>query len=75
MGRGDPLETAALMVMTTHLSADEALHTISGAARRALGFAGSGGHIEVPSATVREAIANAPASGHRHPVPRRAGPT
>jgi cytosine deaminase len=75
MGRGDPLETAALMVMTTHLSADEALHTISGAARRALGFAGSGGHVEVPSATVREAIANAPASGHRHPVPRRAGPT
>jgi cytosine/creatinine deaminase len=72
MGRGDPLETAALMVMAAHVSADNALHMITTAGRRALGIPDAGGHVEVPSATVREAIAFAPAARALHPVGTRA---
>lgn len=67
MGRGDPLETAALMVMAAHLLPDQALHTVSGAPRAAI--AGSADVIAVgqradlvviDAATVREAMAFQP---------------
>jgi cytosine deaminase len=38
VGRMDPLETAALLVMTAHLTPDDAWEACSGAARRVLGF-------------------------------------
>ena len=38
MGRGDPLETAALLVMAGHLSPDEAYAAVSCGARAALGL-------------------------------------
>ena len=57
VGRGDPLETAGLMMMAAHLPAGEALHAVSGAARRAMGLADSGDVVAIRAATVREAIA------------------
>jgi cytosine/creatinine deaminase len=67
MGRGDPLETAALMVLAAHLLPDDALHSISGAARIAItGTADeirAGGRADlvvVDAASVREAIAFQP---------------
>lgn len=68
MGRGDPLETGALMVMAAHLLPDAALHAVSGAARQAI--TGSPGSISVGSradlvaidaGSVREALAFGPA--------------
>jgi cytosine deaminase len=38
MGRGDPLETAALMVMAGHLTPDEAYTSVSSGARKAMGL-------------------------------------
>jgi cytosine/creatinine deaminase len=38
MGRGDPMETAALLVMAGHLRPDEAYATVSAGARRAMGL-------------------------------------
>jgi cytosine deaminase len=38
MGRGDPLETAALLVMAGHLRPEEAYGAVSTAARRAMGL-------------------------------------
>ena len=38
MGRSDPMETAALLVMAGHLSADEAYAAVSAGARAALGI-------------------------------------
>lgn len=38
VGRADPLETAALLVMAGHLGADDAYHLVSNGARRALGI-------------------------------------
>ena len=65
VGRGDPLETASLMIMAAHLLPDEALHSISGAPRLAMGMApadpASGDLVAVRAATVREAIAFGPA--------------
>ena len=67
MGRGDPLETAALMVMAAHLLPDQALHTVSGASRAAI--AGIGDEISIgqradfvviDAASVREAMAFQP---------------
>lgn len=66
MGRGDPLETAALMVMAAHLRPDEALHCVSGAARRALTGGvwgvqvGDGAElVAIAADTTREALAYA----------------
>jgi cytosine deaminase len=39
MGRSDPLETAALLVMAGHLTPAEAWHAVSAGARRAMGLA------------------------------------
>jgi cytosine deaminase len=38
LGRSDPLETAALLVMAGHLSPAEAWHCVSAASRRAMGL-------------------------------------
>jgi len=65
VGRGDPLETAGLMIMAAHLLPDEALHSVSAAPRIAMGMApadpASGDLVAVRAATVREAIAFGPA--------------
>ena len=68
VGRGDCLETASLMVMAGHLLPDDAYDSVAGAARRALGLPVAGptpGSVAdlllVRAATVREAIAAAPA--------------
>ncbi|MFZ8902220.1 MAG: cytosine deaminase, partial [Ilumatobacteraceae bacterium] len=67
LGRADPLETAGLMIATTHLLPEKALDTVSAAAHRVLG--GEGGEprvgaradlVAIPAATVREAIAFGP---------------
>jgi len=60
VGRGDPLETAGLMIMAAHLLPDEALATVTTAARSAMGLQPSGDRVLVPATTVREAIAFGP---------------
>ena len=67
VGRGDPLETAALMIMAGHLPPDDALATITHRSRLALGLAAAGTSVgaradlvAVPARTVRGAIASAP---------------
>jgi cytosine deaminase len=67
VGRGDPLETAALMVMAGHLSPGEAYAAVSAASRRALGLPavtitpGSPAELlAVRAGGLREAIAVAP---------------
>ncbi len=69
MGRGDPLETAGLMVMAAHLLPDDALASVSTASHIALTgespsvTVGSRAElVAVPATTVREAIAFGPAS-------------
>jgi cytosine/creatinine deaminase len=64
MGRGDPMETASLLVMAGHLSPLEALAAVTTGARTALGLeavdvaAGSVADLAAyPAATVREAMA------------------
>jgi cytosine deaminase len=68
VGRADPLETAALAVVTAHLDPETAYHLVTNAARRALGLPEV--HLEpgdpadlllVRAANVREAVALAPA--------------
>jgi cytosine deaminase len=68
VGRGDPLETAALLVMAGHLSPVAAYEAVTTAARRALGLPpvriapGSPAELlAVRSASVRSAVADAPA--------------
>ncbi len=60
VGRGDPLETAALMIMTTHALPADALEMITGAARRAMGLGPNRDYVAIKAATVREAIAFGP---------------
>lgn len=66
VGRGDPLETAALMIMVGHLLPDDALAAVSTKSRLALGLAAAGpivgaraDLVAVPARTVRQAIASA----------------
>jgi cytosine deaminase len=67
VGRADPLETAALLVMAAHLTPVESFHAVSAASRAALGLLavsvtpGSPAELmAVPrAATVREAMATA----------------
>ena len=62
VGRGDPLETAGLMIMTTHVLPDDALHMVTGAARTAMGLAPRDDVVAIPRrAPCREAIAFGPA--------------
>lgn len=67
IGRGDPLETAGLMVMAAHLLPADAYASVSTRARRAMGLASNtvevGGFadlVAVPAASIREAIAMGP---------------
>jgi cytosine deaminase len=67
MGRADPLETAALMVMAAHLLPDDALHAVTGAARQTIsgtpGQIAAGAPAElvaIDAASVREALAFGP---------------
>ena len=62
VGRGDPLETAGLMIMTAHLLPADALHMVAGAARAAMGLA--------PSRRPRSLSARAP-SARQSPSARR----
>lgn len=75
MGRCDPLETAALLVMAAHLTPHEAYERVSGAARAALGLEAvalrEGAPAEllaVRGASLPDAMARA--SEHRHVVHR-----
>jgi cytosine deaminase len=67
VGRADPLETAALMVMAGHLSPTAAFDTVTAAARRALGLepvelavGSTADLLAIGAASVREAVAAAP---------------
>ncbi len=67
MGRSDPLETAALMVMVGHVSADEAFQLVSGGVRAAMGLrpvtvavGDPADLVAIGAPTVRGAIADAP---------------
>jgi cytosine deaminase len=60
VGRGDPLETASLMMMAAHLLPDEALASVSTDARTVMGLAPSDELVHVRAGTVREAIAFGP---------------
>ena len=66
MGRGDPFETAALLVMAGHLTPDESLRAITASARAAMGLAEVSISADSPAellavraATAREAVAEA----------------
>ena len=68
VGRGDCLETAALMIMAGHVLPPDAYGMVSSAVRKLLGLAPAGTAIGevadlviLPAETVREAIAFAPA--------------
>jgi cytosine deaminase len=60
VGRGDPLETAALMIMAAHTLPADALEMVSSAARRAMGLGPSTDYVGIRASTVREAIAFGP---------------
>ncbi|MEP7113840.1 MAG: amidohydrolase family protein [Ilumatobacteraceae bacterium] len=60
VGRGDPLETAALMIMTAHVLPADALDMVTSAARTAMGLAPSDDHVAVRACSIREAIAFGP---------------
>jgi cytosine deaminase len=67
LGRADPLETAALLVLAGHLTPDAAYTAVSAGARAAMGLppvevaAGAPAELlAVPARSVREAIAFAP---------------
>ena len=67
MGRGDPLETAALMVLAAHLLPDEAMaavHVACPLRRRLRAVRVEPGApadlVAIPAASVREAIASQP---------------
>jgi cytosine/creatinine deaminase len=68
VGRGDPLETAALLVMAGHMTPDDAYAAVTAGARRALGLQpvriapGSPAELlAVRAPSLRAAIADAPA--------------
>ena len=67
VGRGDPFETAALLVMAGHLTPEEAYHAVSAGSRAAMGLEpveiapGSPAElVAVRAGSLREAIATAP---------------
>jgi cytosine/creatinine deaminase len=64
VGRGDPLETAGLMIMTAHVLPADALDMVSTAARTAMGLGPSDDHVAVRACSIREAIAFGPADRH-----------
>jgi cytosine deaminase len=60
VGRGDPLETAGLMIMTAHVLPADALHMVSGAARLAMGLEPGPDQVAIRACSIREAIAFGP---------------
>jgi len=69
VGRGDPLETAALMVMAGHLLPGDALASVSAHARCVMGVPGAveplvagalADLVAIPASSVREAVAMGP---------------
>ena len=69
VGRSDPLETAALMVMAGHVQPEDAFSMVSASVRSALGHApvtvavgDVADLVAIDAPTVREAIADAPMS-------------
>lgn len=60
VGRGDPLETASLMVLAAHLLPAEALATVTTEARRVLGVPSAAQCLLVEADSVREALAFCP---------------
>ena len=69
VGRSDPLETAALLVMAGHVLPDDAYHLVAGGSRKTLGLAPvtiSAGDpadlIAIDASSTRAAIAEAPMS-------------
>lgn len=88
VGRGDPMETASLLVMAGHLTADIAYDAVSNRARQVMGLdpvtLGVGSPADlllIKAGTVREAIALAPADrivfkdgGQVWPAPGDSGP-
>ena len=69
VGRSDPLETAALMVMAGHVLPDDAYAMVSNDVRSALGMprlslspGDPADVVAIDAASVREAIADAPMS-------------
>jgi cytosine deaminase len=71
LGRGDPLETAGLMIATTHLLPHAALDAVTSVAHRVLRSEASdltvgsvADLVAIPAAAVREAIAFGPPARH-----------
>ncbi len=60
VGRADPLETAALMVMAGHDTSDQAYRRVSDLARQAMGLAPTDDVVAIRAGSVREAVASAP---------------
>lgn len=60
VGRGDPLETAGLMIMAAHVMPADALTMVSTAARIAMGLDVSDDLVAVRACSTREAIAFGP---------------
>lgn len=60
LGRGDPLETAGLLMATSHVPAHEALAMVSTDARAVMGLEPSGDRVRLRAASAREAIAFGP---------------
>ena len=61
VGRGDPLETAALMVMAGHDTPEQAYARVSERARAAMAMSGDGDLLAIRASSLREAVASAPA--------------
>ncbi len=61
VGRGDPLETAGLMILTAHVLPADALHMVADGARSAMGLGPTADQVAVRATTIREAIAFGPA--------------
>ena len=68
VGRGDAMETAALLVMAGHLSPDDAYDAVSGVSRQVMGLPVAAVEpgapaelVAIRAATLREAVASAPA--------------
>jgi cytosine deaminase len=69
IGRGDPLDTAALMILAGHLLPDEAFASVAGRSRMALRLppndliiGGAADLVAIPATSVRAAIAMSPGS-------------
>jgi len=62
MGRGDPLETASLMVTVGHLLPEDAMATVTTESRHVLGLPTEGeiDRVAIKAGSIREAIAFAP---------------